>query len=169
MHCIQVLIGRAEVLAEAKRRFPSAVPCPLAQGLALVPITDRLVDALEAIAHDAADTLLPKSGEMAPGVAALAAELSRKGPVVYAATFLFGGTGGQDAVVWIEGEVVLNLGDDEDSMSAWPDSPISRALRHIGVVTAKGEDEFDAISLGRYRSNEAWAQQAARTSEAHPG
>lgn len=161
MHWIQALIGPAEVLVEARQRLPSAVPCPLTQGLALVPITDRLADALKNMTDGASSALLPKSGEMAPGVAALASELSRKGPIVYAATFIFGGTGGQDAVVWIDGEVVLNIGDDEDSMSAWPDSPISRALRRIGVIAAAGEDEFDAIGLGRYRSNEAWAQAGA--------
>lgn len=169
MHCIQALIGPAEIIAAVKERFSSAVLCPLTQGLALVPITDGLADALARVAEEMPSPVLPKSGEMAPGVAALAAELSRKGPVVYAATFLFGGTGGQDAVVWIDGEVVLNLGDDEDSMSAWPDSPISRALRRIGVIAAAGEDEFDAIGLGRYRSNEAWAQQAARVNEEHTG
>lgn len=161
MHAIQALIARADILAEAKQRLPAAVPCPLAQGFALVPITDLLADALESGAQDATDALRLHSGDIARGVAALAAELSRHGPVVYAATFLFGGTGGQDAVVWIDGEVVLNIGDDEDSMSAWPDSPISRALRRIGVVTAAGEDAFDAIGLGRYRSNEAWAQAGA--------
>lgn len=156
MHCIQALIGPVDVLAEVKARFSFAVSCPLAQGLALVPITDRFADALKSIAQNAGETPLPMSGEIVPGVAALASELSRTAPIVHAATFLFGGTGGQDAVVWIDGEVVLNIGDDEDRMSAWPDSPISRALRRIGVLAAAGEDEFDAIGLGRYRSNEAW-------------
>lgn len=158
MHWIQVLIGPVEALVDARSYLPSAIVCPLPQGLALMPLTDSVETELRKGASDANQMVLPPSGEMASGLAELASALSGRGPIVYAATFIHGGTGGQDAVVWIEGEVVLNIGDDEESMSAWPNSPISRALRRIGVIAAEGEDEFDAIGLGRYRSNESWAQ-----------
>lgn len=158
MHWVQVLIGPVGVVLQACARLPSAVACPLAQGFALVPVTDRLVGELQTVVHRQSDEVLLHSGEMAPGLAKMAAELSMNGPMVYAATFIHGGTGGQDAVVWCDGDVVLNIGDDEDTMSAWPDSPISRALRRAGVVASDGMDEFDTIGLGRYRSNEAWEQ-----------
>ncbi|MGR4042042.1 hypothetical protein [Pseudomonas sp. 910_21] len=157
MHWIQTLIGPLEVLAEVRAELPSAVLCPLCQGLALIPVTEALEVQLQGRAQGRLSAVRPFSGELACGVAELAAQLSDRGPIVYAATYFHGGTGGQDAVVWLEGEVVLNIGDEEDDMSPWPDSPISRALRRIGVVAKVGEDEFDALGLGRHRSNQAWA------------
>jgi len=158
MHWIQALIGPSSALTDVRDRLPSAVVCMLPQGLALIAITGQVEVELRESECGPAATVLPHSGEIAVGVAGLASLLSRKGPIVYAATYLHGGTGGQDALVWVNGEVVLNIGDDEDNMSPWPDSPISRALRHIGVAAMDGEDEFDAIGLGRYRSNESWAE-----------
>jgi len=158
MHSIQALIAQEEIFADAKLILPSAVVCPLSQGFALLPITDAAEMEFVASGLAASDPSPPLAKEMVAGVAALGARLSIHGPVVYAATFIFGGTGGQDALAWHGGELVLSLSDDEDNMSAWPNSPISRALRQIGVKAATGEDEFDAIGLGRYRSNEAWVK-----------
>ncbi|MGE7955060.1 hypothetical protein ACQKQA_00415 [Pseudomonas sp. NPDC089530] len=158
MHWIQVLIGPTEALIEARGKLPSAVVCPLRQGFALIPLTQEVEAELRERATNDAQEVLPVSGEMAQGAAELASALSSNAPIVYAATFIHGGTGGQDAIVWLKGEVVLNVGDDEENMSAWPDSPISRALRRIGVTAETGEDEFDALGLGCYRSNESWAE-----------
>jgi hypothetical protein len=152
MHCIRVSIGAIDVIAPMRERLPAAVLCPLPQGFALVPITDRLADALDNDAHATADVPPAKAHDMV----ALASALSMRGPVVWAATRFFGGAGGQQAVVWRDGQVVLEIVEDEDDRAAWPDSPISRGLLYIGVVAAAGEDEFDALGLGRYRSNEAW-------------
>ncbi|MFI9393056.1 hypothetical protein ACIG53_19440 [Streptomyces bauhiniae] len=35
-------------------------------------------------------------------------------------------------------------------------SPISRALRRLGVIAAAGEDEFATVGLGRRRDTEDW-------------
>lgn len=158
MHWIQALVGPATTLIEARDHLPSAVLCTLPQGFALIPLTDRVEADLRKRASGLVTTVFPHSGEIAVGVAELALLLSHSGPIVYVATFMHGGTGGQDALVWINGDLVLNIGDDEDNMSLWPNTPISRALRYIGVSAAEGEDEFDAIGLGRYRSNESWAE-----------
>jgi hypothetical protein len=158
-HCIQALIAPRRVLEEARATFPMAVVCPLPQDFALVPITDALDDALLASAFgqvvDAAEEVVT------PTIAAFASYLSRHGSVLWVSTDYFGGRGGQDAVMWTLEHEVLCLGDTPDDMSAWPDSPISLALRRLGVVAADGQDEFDTLGLGRHRSNEAWV-------EAHP-
>lgn len=158
MHWIQVLIGPASTLTHVRECLPSAVVCMLPQGLALIALTEPVQIELRESESEPAATALPHSGEIAAGLAGFASLLSHNGPIVYAATYLHGGTGGQDALVWVNGEAVLNIGDDEENMSKWPNSPISRALRHIGVLASDGEDEFDAIGLGRYRSNESWAE-----------
>jgi hypothetical protein len=162
MHWVQALIASEETLAVAQRLIPSFVVCPLTQGLAIAPITDYVEMSLTGSEFPPLDPVPPLAEEIAAGVTALATKLSAQGTVVYAATFIHGGTGGQDALVWTNGELVLSLHDDEENMSKWPNSPISRALRHIGVITEEKQDEFDAIGLGKHRSNEAWAKAYAK-------
>ena len=157
MHEIQALIGPLEILGGLGRRFPSAVVRELPQRFALVPITDAFAGDLVDAGLGAADPDPLPALEMAPGVAALAAELSAGGPVLYVATLFFGGTGGQDALVWGGGKLTLALCDNQGEMSEWPNSPISRALRSVGVKAAQGEDEFDALGLGSHRRNSGWA------------
>ncbi|MFI8873066.1 hypothetical protein [Streptomyces sp. NPDC055243] len=40
----------------------------------------------------------------------------------------------------------------------------SQALRRLGVVAGAGEDEFDAVGLGRHRSVEGWLGRGTRGS-----
>jgi hypothetical protein len=158
MHWIQVLVAPMDVLARAVERAPSATICPLEQGLALLPITLEVEAELSEGRLDAFRPIVPHSGDVAQGVGELASSLSEDSFVLYLATYIHGGTGGQDAILWKGGDVVLSIGDDEDNMSKWPDSPISRALRQVGVTAQPDQDEFDAIGLGRFRSNESWAE-----------
>ena len=162
MHWVQALISSEHAIAEANRLFPSLVICPLSQGFALVPMTDQAEKDLAASEFASVEPSPPLAEEMAVGVAALAERLSIHGPVVYAATFIHGGTGGQDALVWVAGKLVLSLHETEENPSRWPDSSISRALRHIGVKVSDGQDEFDAIGFGNHRSNEGWAKAYAK-------
>lgn len=155
MHWVQALVAPNQVFFNLRARFPAAVVRQLPQGFSLVPITDELARELQPLAE--ADPAPPLVEEIEPGVTALGCALSDRGVVVYVATFIHGGTGGQDALVWRNGELALKLVETEDTMSKWPDSSISRALRAAGVVAREGEDEFDALGLGTHRSNEAWA------------
>ena len=157
MHWIQAIVSSPAVLKLSLAHLPGAVICQLEQGLALIPLTNKVEADLQRIENGSAQSVVPHSGEICPGVASIASMLSMHAPVIYLATFIHGGTGGQDAIVWRDGQVVLCIGDDDEAMSAWPNSPISRALRQIGVTAKAGQDEFDAIGLGRFRSNDSWA------------
>jgi hypothetical protein len=136
MHSIQALISTHAALTAAQPRLPGAVLCPMPQGFALMP-----VDALDE---------------------GFAAQLSLHAPVAFVSTEYFGGQGAQEARVWIDGQLALSLSDTTDAPASWPDSPISRALRSIGVVAAPGQDEFDTLGLGRHRSNERWLEAQAK-------
>ena len=87
-------------------------------------------------------------------------EWSRRGPVAFVDAEFFGGTGSQRAQVWEQGRSVLGpLVREEDDPA--PDvSPISRALRRLGVVKGEHRDEFDAVGLGRHRDTEDWVTSA---------
>jgi hypothetical protein len=83
-------------------------------------------------------------------------EISRESPVAYINTFYFGGQGGQDALVWDKGALRFSPTSPGYEQN-WPNSPISQALRMIGVVAEAGEDEFDTLGLGKHRETHKWA------------
>jgi len=79
-------------------------------------------------------------------------------PVAYVEAEYFGGIGSQFAAVWHGAALVLGplmLAEDEPRPDAgW--SPISQALRHLGVSADGHYDEFDAVHLGRHRDTQDW-------------
>ncbi|MFF1615049.1 hypothetical protein ACFVYA_45435 [Amycolatopsis sp. NPDC058278] len=82
---------------------------------------------------------------------------SADGPVAYVEADYFGGSGTQSAQVWAGGQVVLGplrlaVGEPIPAEG----SPISRALRRLGVVKGEHFDEFDAVGLGRHRETDDW-------------
>ena len=96
------------------------------------------------------------SAELADGLQALAIELSQDCPVAYVTTFYFGGQGGQNALVWDKGRLRFSPAT-RGYNQGWPNSPISQALRMIGVVAERGMDEFDTLGLGKHRETHQWA------------
>jgi hypothetical protein len=151
MHDVKALVAQKGYLKEAVKGL-SAIVCSLPQGYELVPITDQLANELVK-KFDNSPALVP---DMAIGVCTLAVEASRRGSVVYISTEYFGGTGGQDALLWSEGELrakylTSEIGDQ------WPNSPISQALRAIGVKATNNQDEFDVLGLGNHRRTHMWA------------
>ena len=69
--------------------------------------------------------------------------------VAYVRTDYFGGCGDQSATV-MENDKEIYIGDTE----LGSDSPINEALKLLGVEKSFGNDEFDTIGLGNYRSND---------------
>ncbi|WP_369166738.1 hypothetical protein AB5J49_02090 [Streptomyces sp. R28] len=87
----------------------------------------------------------------------LLADWSAAGPVAYVEAEYLGGVGEQQAAVWDDGTVVLGpVRVEEGRRFPAAGSPISQALRRLGVVASAGEDEFSAVGLGRHRDREAW-------------
>jgi hypothetical protein len=152
MHDVKALVAQVSALREAAKGLASAVVCALPQGYGLIPITDRLACEL-AGKFENTPGLVP---DMAPGVSGLAVEAAKHSPVVYTSTEYFGGTGGQDALLWEQGELRAKFLSSEIG-DVWPNSPISQALRAIGVKADAKEDEFDALGLGNHRCTEGWA------------
>jgi len=159
MHEVQALIAKGDVLAAEAVRFKRAVVCALVQGFSLLPVTDDLVSELESHRATGAATSAKPIQNLPDGLHALALEISQRTPTAYISTYYFGGRGGQDALAWDRGRLTFSPatpGYDQ----AWPHSPISQALRTIGVVAASGMDEFDTVGLGQHRETHRWAQSA---------
>ncbi len=84
------------------------------------------------------------------------AEWSLSGPVALVEAEFFGGCGTQRAQVWEHGRSVLGplVLEEDDPVPAV--TPISLALRRLGVEKGSHYDEFDAVGLGRHRSTARW-------------
>ena len=76
------------------------------------------------------------------------------GPVAYVEAEYFGGTGSQAAVVYRHG--LVEVGPLSSDGPPGRSSPINAVLRHLGVTAPRGQDEFEALALGRHRHVEHW-------------
>ncbi|MEU5696868.1 hypothetical protein [Actinosynnema sp. NPDC020468] len=132
MYCLDAIVAAAPVL---RALAGEARGVPLDGHLVLLPVTDDLRADLE-------NRL---------------AACSATGPVAHLEADYFGGVGTQSARVWRGGELVLGpLRLEEDDPRPPEGTPLSRALRHLGVARAHHHDEFAAVALGRHRRTEDW-------------
>ena len=157
MHDVDALIAKADDLTAVVRRFGAAVVCSLVQGFSLLPITDALEKELVDHQSETKDLVTKPLRYLSDELQALAMEISYHTPVAYISTYYFGGQGGQDAVVWDQGSVRFSPSTKGYSQ-VWPNSPISQALRMIGVIAEQGQDEFDSLGLGKHRKTHKWAE-----------
>ncbi|MFD5343409.1 hypothetical protein ACFWJY_06490 [Streptomyces anulatus] len=150
---LQAVIAGEEALRGAARDLPAAQLASIGQGLSLMPMTDALFDSVADGGGVGALGFwrLPELFEVA------LAAWSAGGPVAYVEAEYFGGVGEQRAAVWDGGTIVLGPLYVEEGQPFPPaGSPVSQALRRLGVVASAGEDEFSAVGLGWHRHVEAW-------------
>lgn len=150
MYCLQGVIAAEPVLRQVTEAVDGARIVGLRQNLWLWPMSDEHVRAL------GRPDGLGGSWRSPAALGEYLATWSAAGPLAYVEAEFFGGVGSQLAEVWENGTVVFGpvWVDDADEPPA-EGSPISRALRRLGVVT-NGGDEFDAVDLGRERENADW-------------
>lgn len=156
---LQALIGTLELLRVAAAEVPAARVVPLAQGLALIPVTSGVLAALQG------DGSVRKPGGgsgfswYSDGFELRLAAWSKAGPIACVEADYSGGSGTQRAAVWEGGRVVLGpLAIGEFSPVPPEGAPISQALRRIGARAEEGRlDEFDSVGLGAHPSTGSWA------------
>jgi hypothetical protein len=75
---------------------------------------------------------------------------SRNGPLIYFETEYSGGSGGQGAALFQDGEIIFG--------PQWAEiGPINRALKLLGIsVWPPAHDEFETVGLHRHRGAEGW-------------
>lgn len=97
----------------------------------------------------------PRSSDFVPdALRLLFEEASSGGAVALLDADFFGGDGDQVVRVWDRGALVFGPVWMDDAPGAG--TPISQALREMGVVRDVGFDEFDAVRLGWHRETEDW-------------
>ncbi len=149
MYCLQAAIVTETALGGLIASAGSARVVPLGQGLSLLPLAEAL--------FDAGVPDLEEFWTAPTGFERLLAACSEHGAVAYVEAEYFGGTGTQSAQVWDNGETVLGpLHVAEDEPDPADGSPISQALRRLGVIRGDHFDEFAAVGLGRHRDTADW-------------
>ncbi|MFF4708709.1 hypothetical protein ACWC4D_08075 [Streptomyces sp. NPDC001288] len=127
-----------------------------------MPMTDEVFDALT----DGSDGRDLGFWRLPGGFDTLLAQWSTAGPTSYVEAEYFGGVGDQRAAVWADGVLALGpLDEPAKRRFSRPVSPISQALRRLGARRGPGEDEFEAVGLGRRRSNEDWISSTGHAGE----
>ncbi|PJM98585.1 hypothetical protein CG740_34625 [Streptomyces sp. CB01201] len=150
---LRAVIADGEALRGAARDLPAARLASIGHGLSLMPMTDALFDS---VADGSGVGTLGFWG-LPGGFERTLAAWSAGGPVAYVEAEYFGGVGEQRAAVWNGGDIVLGPLHVEERQPFPPvGSPISQALRQLGVWVSAGEDEFSAVGLDRHRHGEAW-------------
>jgi hypothetical protein len=157
-HDVRLFVGHPQVLARYLAAVPAARIHALTAGapLAVLSLDDDLHDQL----HRAYGTgeWLDSGPSLTSTDMAFAARASEGGALAYVQTAYFGGSGLQNAVLWIGGAVAMKpavLDKHAAGNRPRPTWPINAALRGLGVRAAAGHDEFDTFGLGGYRNHEA--------------
>ena len=132
---LSAVIGEVTMLSGIGREHGVPV-VPLAEGLALIPLTDAIATALFEPDLRFEEVLRAWSA---------------RGPVLYAWSEMHAGLGVQSATIWAAGELTYHE-------TGYPGrGPISLALQRLGVTGgSERRDEFDIVGLGRYRRTSAW-------------
>ncbi|MFC7280164.1 hypothetical protein ACFQS1_39920 [Paractinoplanes rhizophilus] len=153
-YVVQAVIAAPAALEQC-RALDYAVVVELDQGLRLMPMTTALFD--EVRQGDTVDERFASCVRFPPGFEATLATWSALGPVAYVEAEYFAGTGSQFSAVWHHGEIVLGplLKAEDDPLPA-QGSPISQALRYLGVSTLGHYDEFEAVGMIRHRHVRGW-------------
>lgn len=141
------LIASQHLLVTRAKDWECAAVVPLAQGLAVIPLTDELLDEIGSQGNRG------RFERLTPNVSSWVISISTVGQVAYMEAEFFGGVGGQSAVVFGDGRQILSL----HSLDA-----INEALRIIRVSSKGYFDEFEAVGLPRHRNTEDWLTDAIK-------
>lgn len=141
---LEAILGSRATIEAASADLEHAAVVTLGQGIAMIPLTDRVLGALGSVE--------PESGtEGNKAVLRWARAASRHGLLAYCSAAYSGGIGEQEATVFQSGTEL------ERGVS------VNRALQLLGVVCDQGEDEWDTVELGRCRHTDRWTGLPAPT------
>lgn len=152
-HTLRAIVGKAQPVAQLARNWRLARLVVLPQGFALVPVTTPLhQDIIDLFA----EKLLKPHDDLALLSAALERvirDASHGAQLAYIETDYFGGIGTQSAIGWENGAVACGpFGSNSN------ERPINTVLAWMGTIAYPGSDEFDALTLGRFRDTHSTAE-----------
>jgi hypothetical protein len=143
-HTVRAIIATSDVADELQLRYPVLAQVAVRQGFVILPVDADFVDSVSEIRPETSSN---DFALLTASVDTLLRRLSLRGPIAYIETAYFGRVARQGAAVYARGEVLMAPESRESG-------PINRALALIGVKRPLIGDRFQAIGLGRYRSND---------------
>ena len=152
-YTLEAILGSESMLRDVLKTAPQApaVLVPLTQGIAMIPMTDELFDAVA----DGTPSAPLGFWKLPGGFDKSLAVWSAADPLAYVEAELFGGIGSQRTVVWSGGHVAVGpLSVEEAEPFSAAGSPISQALQALGVQRADQFDEFAAVGLSAHRDTQ---------------
>ncbi|MEM7104902.1 MAG: hypothetical protein AAF502_17330 [Bacteroidota bacterium] len=148
-HNIQGFIFNKRETAERFSHFENAHLIDMEQGFVFIPLTNALADEI----GGKEDSPYEVFWKFNPNIEALLVDNSKDGMITYLETDYWGGDGEQAAAIWYKG--ILYFGPKHSKIGA-----ISRCLKLMKAVKNDMYDEFEAIGLTKFRSNDDWIEHA---------
>ncbi len=166
---LSAIVGFESVLKSFNERFKALRTAPLAEGLALIPVTKELIKEFEDDFELPVNVVMPEfNGSPMPRkltkqVAAFIQDSSSFGPLAYLEASYADGVGQQLALVWQAQRIILGptctrwgyFGDPLNKIRV-EEMAINCALRRLGVKPQRGKDEFEIVGLGKMKRTEDW-------------
>jgi hypothetical protein len=125
--------------------YKNAVAVDIGHELALIPFTGELFDEIN---NHIQSALIGRFGSLRENIEAEVLKNIGNRKIAYVEADYFGGRGEQIVIIW-EGKKRIYLSDPGGN-------EINKVLQNFGVIADKGSDEFDTLSLGRYKKTERW-------------
>jgi hypothetical protein len=161
-HHIRGFIARKDDLCRAATDLTGARVVSLSLGFGFLPVTEQLGGGDEPAPFEHLERLTARLGAWAEAASAAF-------PLAYVETDYFGGYGWQAAMAWVGGRVTFGPVRTTDlwregkyTPTPLLDGAINQSARLVGVDRGLVRDEFDALGLGRHRSNELWLSEPVR-------
>ncbi|MES2708552.1 MAG: hypothetical protein V4726_18305 [Verrucomicrobiota bacterium] len=146
-YCLQAIIGAQQVLLRHGTEFQHAAVVMLAQGMAIIPLTDALYGEIGVGGE------VDHFYKLSAHVEEWAERISHMAPVAYIEADFFGGAGDQSAIAWVDGERIIG--------PLHTDNAINEILHFLGARVNSPLDEFDSVGLGRHRDTASWTDEKA--------
>jgi len=154
VYSLCALLGDSAYLKSGLAEVPGARVIDLQGGLAMVPLSETLLREIQQEWRGSqGSTRVEGVFEfLTPPVESCVRALSKGSAIAYMETEYFGGEGYERSAVFRDAHVILGPLDGAGA--------INGALRALGVAAQPGQQEFDAVGLGRHRSLEEWLSEA---------
>ncbi|MER5642371.1 hypothetical protein ABT095_36200 [Kitasatospora sp. NPDC002227] len=150
---LRAVIAAVDLAKVVAAEVPLASVVELAQGLALIPMTDELFR----VVNDPERPSLPGFGHFPGGFALRLGAWSQAGPIAYVEAEYCDGMGSQQAALWLDGKIDFGpIGTGGVVPVPRRSGPISQVLQRLGAQKADGTDEFDSVGLLRHRQLTEW-------------
>ena len=146
-YTLRAFIGRIIDLQVIVGTYNSAKIVNTGQDISIIPMTEELFDEINNF----------KSSKDINSFMFLTDNIEREifkiigtNCIGYVEADYFGGQGEQVGILW--------KGNQRHKVFNKTQSAINCILRHFGVISAIGKDEFDTINLGRHRETNDWLE-----------